>query len=88
MIIVKTYFTRGSSIQIACQRLSNIELSAKKVNSFQCKSIATKRSILGIARVPDPPLITMFGKVTFNLTHQLSSCYKRIYEYRNYEIIF
>ena len=53
---------------------ANIELSATKVNSFQCKAIATKRSILDIARVPDPPLITIFGKVTFNLTQQLSSC--------------
>ena len=62
MVIVKSYFTKRSSIQIACQRLSNIELSATKVNSFQCKAIATKRSILDIARVSDPPLITIFGK--------------------------
>ena len=68
MVIVKSYFTRGSTIQISCQRLSNIELSAIKVNSFQCKAIATKRSVLDIARVPDPPLITTFGKVTFDLT--------------------
>ena len=73
MVIVKTYFTRGSSIQIACQRLPNIELSATKVGSFQCKSIASKRSTLDVARVPDPPLIAIFGKVTFNLTQQLSS---------------
>ena len=55
MVIVKSYFTRGYGIQIACQRLSNIELSATKANSFQCKAVATKRSILDIARVPDPP---------------------------------
>ena len=74
MVIVKSYFTKRSSIQIACQRVSNIELSATKVNSFQCKAIATKRSILDIARVPDPPLIKIFGKLTFDLTQQLSSC--------------
>ena len=62
MVLIKSYFTRGSSIQIAYQCLSTIELSAKKVNSFQCKAIATKRSILDIARVSDPPLITIFGK--------------------------
>ena len=74
MVIVKSYFTSGSSIQIASQHLSNIELSATKVNSFQCKAIATKSSILDIAGVPDPPLITIFGEVTFKLTQQLSSC--------------
>ena len=68
MVIVKSYFTRGSSIQIVSQRLSNIELSATKVNSFQCEAVATRRSILEIVHVPDPPLITIFGKVTFNLT--------------------
>ena len=74
MVFVKSYFTSGSSIQIARQRQSNIELSATKVNSCQCKDIATKRSILDIARVPNPPLITIFGKVIFNLMQQLSSC--------------
>ena len=53
MVIVKSYFTRGSSIQMAYYRLSNIELSATKVSSFQCKAITTKSSILDIARVPD-----------------------------------
>ena len=48
-------------------------LSATKVNSFHCKAIVKKSSILDIAGVPDPPLITIFGKVTFNLTQQLSS---------------
>ena len=95
MVIVKSYFTKRSSIQIACQRLSNIELSATKVNSFQCKAIATKRSILDIARVPDPPLITILGKVTFNLTEHLTvilfnlmAICGRSYEYGNYEMIF
>ena len=45
-----------------------------KVKNFHCKAIATKRSILDIASVLDPPLITIFGKVTFNLTEELSSC--------------
>ena len=67
MVIVKSYFTRGSKFQIPCQRLFNIELSATKVNGFQYKAIATNSSILNIAGVPDPPLITIFGKVTFNL---------------------
>ena len=94
MVILKSYFIRGSSMEIACQRLSNIELSAVRVNSSQCKVNATKRSILDITRLPDPPLITIFGKVTFNFTQQLSSCssstviatYGRSYEYGNDEI--
>ena len=94
MVIVKSYFTRGSSIQIACQRLSKIELSATQVNGFQCKAVATKSSILDIAEVTDPPLITIFGKVTFNLTQatvalfNLIVIYRRSYLYGNYEIIF
>ena len=68
MVIVKSLFSRGSRIQIACERLSKIELSATKVNGFQRKAVATKSFILDIADVPDPPLITIFGKVTFNLT--------------------
>ena len=36
---------------------SKIELSAAKVNGFQCKAIVTKSSILDIAGVPYPPLI-------------------------------
>ena len=68
MVIVKSYFTRGSRIQIACQCLPNIELSATKVNGFQCKAIATNSTILDIAGVPDAPLIAIFRKVTFNLT--------------------
>ena len=39
---------------MVCQRLSKIELPAAKVNGFQCKDIVA---------VPDPPLITIFGKV-------------------------
>ena len=54
MVIVKSYFTRGSTTQIASQRLSKIELSAKKINGFQCKAVATKSST---ADVPDPPFI-------------------------------
>ena len=46
-----------------------IKLSAAKVNGFQCKAIATESFTLDIAIVKDPPLITIFGKVTFNLTH-------------------
>ena len=47
---------------------SKIEISATNVNGFQCKAVAIKSCILDIADVPDPPLITIFGKVTFNLT--------------------
>ena len=68
MLIVKSCFTRGSRVQIACQRLSRIELSATKVDGFLCKAVPAKSSILDIADVPDPSLITIFGKVTFNLT--------------------
>ena len=68
MVIVKSYFTRGSRIQIACWRLSKIQLSATKVNGFQCKAVATKCFIIDIADVPDLTLITIFGKVTFYLT--------------------
>ena len=68
MLIVKSCFTRGSRVQIACQRLSKIELSATKVGGFLCKAVSAKSSILDIADVPDPSLITKFGKVTFNLT--------------------
>ena len=64
MVIVKSCITRGSSIQIVCQPVSNIQLSAAKVNNFQCKAIAAKTSILDVAHVPDPPLITIFGKKT------------------------
>ena len=39
-----------------------------KLNGFQCKAIATEWSILDIAGLPDLPLITIFSKVTFNLT--------------------
>ena len=42
---------------------SKIELSATEVNGFQCKAVATKGFILGIADVPDPPLVTIFGKL-------------------------
>ena len=45
-----------------------MELSASEVNGFQCKTIATKSSILDIADVLDPPLTSIFGKVIFNLT--------------------
>ena len=45
-------------------------VSATKVNGFQCKAIATKSSILHITEVPDPLLITIFGKVIFNVTQE------------------
>ena len=45
-----------------------IELSATKVNDFQCKAVTIKRSILDIAEVPDAPVISTFGKVIFNST--------------------
>ena len=61
IVIVKSYFTRRSRFLI--------ELSATKLNSFQCKAIFKKSSILDIADVPDTPLITIIGKVTFNLMH-------------------
>ena len=94
MVIVKLYFTRGSRMCIAWQSLSKIKLSATKVNGFQCKAIAINSSILDIAGVPDPPLITIIGKVTFNLTQanvilfNLIAVYGRSYLYGNYEIIF
>ena len=94
MVIVKLYFTRGSRMCIAWQSLSKIKLSATKVNGFQCKAIAINSSILDIADAPDPPLITIIGKVTFNLTQanvtlfNLIAVYGRSYLYGNYEIIF
>ena len=66
MVIIKSYFTTGSRIQIACQRLSKIKLSATKVNSFQCKAVDTKSSILDVADVPDHDLLKyMAVYVTF-----------------------
>ena len=94
MVIVKLYFTTGSRMCIAWQCLSKIELSATKVNGFQCKAIAINSSVIDIAGVPDPPLITIIGKVTFNLTQanvilfNLIAVYGRSYLYGNYEIIF
>ena len=94
MVIVKLYFTTGSRMCIAWQCLSKIELSATKVNGFQCKAIAINSSIIDIAGVPDPPLITIIGKVTFNLTQanvilfNLIAVYGRSYLHGNYEIIF
>ena len=40
-----------------------IELTATKVKGFQCEAIATKSSTLDIPGVPDPRLITKFGKI-------------------------
>ena len=68
MVILKSYFTRGPRNQVTCQRLSKIELPAIKVNCFYCKAIATKSSILDTAGVSHSSLITIFGKITFNLT--------------------
>ena len=42
-------------------------VSATEVNGFQCKAIATKRSVLDIAGIPDPLRIITFGKVIFRL---------------------
>ena len=53
---------------MAYQRLSKIELSAKKVNDFQCKAITTNGSSLDFAGLPDPTVIKIFGKVISNLT--------------------
>ena len=69
MVIVKSYFIKGSRIQIACQSLSKIELFAAKIKGFQCKTTATKSSTVDIPGVPDPPLITTFGKVSFNASN-------------------
>ena len=38
-----------------------------KVNSFQCKAIAIMNFSLDITGVPEPPLITLFDRVIFNL---------------------
>ena len=68
---------------------ARIELSVAKVNSFQCKAIATKSSILDTVGVPDPPLITIFCKVIFNLmqatviSFSLITIYRRSYLYGN-----
>ena len=40
-----------------------------KVNGFRYKAIAKNSSILDIAGVPDPLLITILGKLTFNFTY-------------------
>ena len=48
--------------------MSEMDLSATKVNGFQFKAVATKSSILDIAEVTETSLITIIGKVTFNLT--------------------
>ena len=91
MVIAKLYFTTGSRMCIAWQCLPKIELSATKVNGFHCKAIAINSSIIDIAGVPDPPLITIIGKVTFNLTQanvilfNLIAVYGRSYLYGNYE---
>ena len=94
MVIVKSYFTRGSRIKIACWSLSKTELSATKVKGCQCKDIETRNSTLDISGVPDTPLITIFGKVIFNLTQatvvsfNLIAIYGRSYVHHNHEIIF
>ena len=51
-------------------KLIEIKLCTTEVNGFQYKAMATKSSILDIAGVPDAPLITIFGKVIFNLTQK------------------
>ena len=69
VVIVNSYFARVH----ASVCLSKIELSATKVNDFQCKAIARKSSILDIAGIRYPPLITIFGKVILIWHKQLSS---------------
>ena len=71
-----------------------IELTATKVKGFQCEAIATKSSTLDIPGVPDPRLITKFGKESFDLTQttvisfSLIAIHERSYLYGNYEIMF
>ena len=78
-IIVKSYFTKRS----------RIELSATEVKGFQCKAIAKKSSALDIPGVADPPLITTFGTRNFSLTQTivisftLIAIYGRSYLYGN-----
>ena len=49
---------------------------------------------LDIAGFPDPPLIAIFGKITFNLTQaavilfNLIAIYGRSYLYGNYKMMF
>ena len=93
-VIVKSYLNRVSLAYIACQRMSKFELSAIKIKGFQCKAIATQSSILDIVGIPNPPSITIFGKVSFNLTQattisfNLIVIYRKSYLYGNYELIF
>ena len=56
---------------------SKIELSATKVKGFQCKAIATKSPTLDISGVLNPPLIKIFGKVSFNLTQETVISFRR-----------
>ena len=53
MVTVKSYFTRESRVHASI--CLNNDHSEIKINSFHCKAIATRRSILDIVRVPDPP---------------------------------
>ena len=62
MVIVEPYLYQRIQ-DLDCMPASKIELSATEVNGFQCKAVATKGFILEIADVPDPPLVTIFGKV-------------------------
>ena len=68
-------------------------VSATNVNDFHCKATTTKSSILDIACIPDPLLITIFGKVIFNLTQatvisfNLIAIYGRSDLHHNYVII-
>ena len=62
---------------------------------FSVKLLPQKAPSLDIADFPDPPLITIFGKVAnFNLTQataillSLIAIYGRSYLYGNYEKIF
>ena len=59
-----------------------------KVNGFQGEATTTKSSILDTADVPDPPLITIFGKVTFDLMQAAVISFNLIAIYgRSYTVV-
>ena len=88
------FYQRIQDLDCMQQSLSKTELSATKVKDFQYKTVATKSSTLNIPGVPDPPLIKIFRKVSFNLiqaiviSFNLIAIYERNYLYDNYEIMF
>ena len=66
------------------------------IEGLQLYIIVTKSSILDAGGYPDPPLFTMFGKVTFHLAQATAMSFNSIviygrsflYDIKNYEIIF